>query len=304
MDKYLTRENYGFLLGLIGVIIFSLTLPITRHLAQTGFTSLEIGFGRGFLAGLTSLLILLFKGHLKFENLPRRSDFTKLAITAIGVVFGFPIFTAVAMQTIPAGNGGIVLAAVPLSTAIFAGFLSEEKPSVRFWIIAILGFLTVIIFRLLTTDSSLLDIGLGDLALFLCVLLGGMGYAQGGILGKTMSGWRVICWSLVISLPLVIPLALINFDFTHLAQIAGDSPRTIMLFVFLCLFNNLIGFFFFYEGLGMGGVARVSQIDLFRPFLTFFFSVVFLGEKMSLIAVFFLLLIIVIVYSSKRSAIR
>ena len=102
MDKYLTRENYGFLLGLIGVLIFSLTLPITRHLAQTGFTSLEIGFGRGFLAGLASLLILYFKGHLKFENLPRRSDFTKLAITAIGVVFGFPIFTAVAMHTIPA----------------------------------------------------------------------------------------------------------------------------------------------------------------------------------------------------------
>jgi drug/metabolite transporter (DMT)-like permease len=145
--------------------------------------------------------------------------------------------------------------------------------------------------------------GLGDLALFLCVLLGGMGYAQGGILGKRMRGWRVICWSLVISLPLVVPLTLINFDFTHLAQIADDSPKSIILFTFLCLFNNLIGFFFFYEGLGMGGVARVSQIDLFRPFLTFFFSVAFLGEKMSVISVFFLLLIIVIVYSSKRSKI-
>jgi len=303
MDKYLTRENYGFLLGLIGVVVFSSTLPITRHLAQIGFTSLEIGFGRGFIAGLASLLILLFKGHLKFEKLPHRSDFTKLVITAIGVVFGFPIFTAVAMQTIPAGNGGIVLAAVPLSTAIFAGFLSEEKPSVRFWIIAILGFITVIIFRLLTTDSSIWDMGLGDLALFLCVLLGGMGYAQGGILGKRMSGWRVICWSLVISLPVVVPLTLINFDFTHLVQITGDSPKSIILFTFLCLFNNLIGFFFFYEGMGMGGVARVSQIDLFRPFLTFFFSVVFLAEKMSVISIFFLLLIIVIVYSSKRSKI-
>jgi drug/metabolite transporter (DMT)-like permease len=303
MDKYLTRENYGFLLGLIGVVVFSSTLPITRHLAQIGFTSLEIGFGRGFIAGLASLLILLFKGHLKFEKLPHRSDFTKLVITAIGVVFGFPIFTAVAMQTIPAGNGGIVLAAVPLSTAIFAGFLSEEKPSVRFWIIAILGFISVIIFRLLTTDSSIWDMGLGDLALFLCVLLGGMGYAQGGILGKRMSGWRVICWSLVISLPVVVPLTLINFDFTHLVQITGDSPKSIILFTFLCLFNNLIGFFFFYEGMGMGGVARVSQIDLFRPFLTFFFSVVFLAEKMSVISIFFLLLIIVIAYSSKRSKI-
>ena len=245
MDKYLTRENYGFLLGLIGVVIFSLTLPITRHLTQIGFTSLEIGFGIGFLAGLAALSILLFKGHFEFENLPSRSDISKFAITAIGVVFAFPIFTAVAMQTIPAGNGAIVLAAIPLSTAIFAGLLSEENPSLRFWMIAVFGFVTVTVFRLLTNDSSLSDIGLGDFALLVCVVLGGMGYAQGGILGKKMRGWRVICWSLVISLPLVVPLTLVNFDFTHLTQVASDSSKSIMLFVFLCLFNNLIGFFSF-----------------------------------------------------------
>ena len=133
MNKYFTRENYGFLLGFIGVLIFSLTLPITRHLTQVDFTSLEIGFGRGFLAGLAAVLILLFKGQFKPENLPKKTDLRKLIITAIGVVFAFPIFTAIAMQTIPAGNGGIVLAAVPLSTAIFAGLLSEENPTKRFW---------------------------------------------------------------------------------------------------------------------------------------------------------------------------
>ena len=301
MDKYLTRENYGFLLGLIGVVIFSLTLPITRHLTQVGFTSLEIGFGRGFLAGIASVFILLFKGQFKSENLPDKTDLRKLIITAIGVVFAFPIFTAVAMQTIPAGNGGIVLAAVPLSTAIFAGLLSEENPTKRFWGIAVIGFITVTVFRLLTNDLGITNIGFGDFALLVCVVIGGMGYAQGGILGKTMSGWKVICWSLVISLPLVIPLTVLNFDVTHLIQVANDSFVSILLFAFLCLFNNLIGFFFFYEGLGIGGVARVSQVDLFRPFFTFFFSVVFLGETMTFLAIFFLFLIIGIVYLSKKA---
>ena len=212
MNKYFTRENYGFLLGFIGVVIFSLTLPITRHLTQVDFTSLEIGFGRGFLAGIASVFILLFKGQFKTENLPSKTDLRKLIITAIGVVFAFPIFTAIAMQTIPAGNGGIVLAAVPLSTAIFAGLLSEENPTKRFWGIAVIGFITVTVFRLLTNDLGITNIGFGDFALLVCVVIGGMGYAQGGILGKTMSGWKVICWSLVISLPLVIPLTLLNFD--------------------------------------------------------------------------------------------
>ncbi len=301
MNRYFNRENYGFLLGFIGVVIFSLTLPITRHLTQSDFTSLEIGFGRGFLAGIASLFILLFKGQFKSEHLPTKSDLRKLVITAIGVVFAFPIFTAIAMQSIPAGNGGIVLAAVPLSTAIFAGLLSDENPSRQFWGMAILGFISVTVFRLLTSDSSITNMGLGDLALLACVVIGGMGYAQGGILGKKMSGWKVICWSLVISLPLVVPLTLFNFDFTHLLHIAQNSFTSILLFAFLCLFNNLIGFFFFYEGLGIGGVAKVSQIDLFRPFFTFFFAVVFLGESMNLISIAFLLLIISIVYLSKKT---
>ena len=301
MNKYFTRENYGFLLGFIGVLIFSLTLPITRHLTQVDFTSLEIGFGRGFLAGIASVLILLFKGQFKTENLPSKTDLRKLIIAAIGVVFAFPIFTAVAMQTIPAGNGGIVLAAVPLSTAIFAGLLSEENPTTKFWGIAVIGFITVIVFRLLTNDLGITNIGFGDFALLVCVVIGGMGYAQGGILGKTMSGWKVICWALVISLPLVIPLTILNFDVAHLIQVANDSFVSILLFAFLCLFNNLIGFFFFYEGLGIGGVARVSQVDLFRPFFTFFFSVVFLGETMTFLAIFFLFLIIGIVYLSKKA---
>ena len=301
MNKYFTRENYGFLLGFVGVVIFSLTLPITRHLTQADFTSLEIGFGRGFLAGLASVFILLFKGQFKTKNLPDITDVKKLVITAIGVVFAFPIFTAIAMQTIPAGNGGIVLAAVPLSTVIFAGLLSEENPTKRFWGIAVIGFITVTVFRLLTNDSGITNIGFGDFALLVCVVIGGMGYAQGGILGKTMSGWKVICWALVISLPIVFPLTLLNFDFNHLTQVANDSMTTILLFAFLCLFNNLIGFFFFYEGLGKGGVARVSQTDLFRPFFTFFFSVVFLGESMSFLSIFFLILIIGIVYLSKKA---
>ena len=301
MNKYFTRENYGFLLGFIGVVIFSLTLPITRHLTQIDFTSLEIGFGRGFLAGIASVLILLFKGQFKTENLPSKTDLRKLIIVAIGVVFAFPIFTAIAMQTIPAGNGGIVLAAVPLSTAIFAGLLSEENPTTKFWGIAVIGFITVIVFRLLTNDLGITNIGFGDFALLVCVVIGGMGYAQGGILGKAMSGWKVICWALVISLPLVIPLTILNFDVTHLIQVANDSFVSILLFAFLCLFNNLIGFFFFYEGLGIGGVARVSQVDLFRPFFTFFFSAVFLGETMTFLAIFFLFLIIGIVYLSKKA---
>ena len=297
----LTRENYGFLLGFIGVVIFSLTLPITRHLTQIGFTSLEIGFGRGFLAGVVSFFILLFKGQFKSGNLPNISDISKFIITAVGVVFAFPILTAVAMQTIPAGNGGIVVAAVPLSTAIFAGLLSEENPSIRFWIIAFVGFITVMVFRLLANDLSVTDVGLGDFALFGAVILGGLGYAQGGILGKRISGWKVICWALVISLPLVVPLTLLSFDFTHLLEVANNALLSILLFAFLCLFNNLIGIFFFFEGLGMGGVARVSQIDLFRPFLTFFFAVVFLGEQMESISMLFLFLIIAVVYLSKKA---
>ena len=202
------NENFGMFLGLIAVLSFSLTLPITRSLV--GHLSVwDIGLGRSLLAALGALIYLAATR----SKIPTKSQIFKLLITAIGITFGFPILTAVGMQTVPASHGGIVLGSLPITTALIGSALSGERPSKAYWIVAILGFAVIVAFVFISTGLKDISFYKGDIALISAVILASLGYAQGGALAKEMSGPSVISWTLVVSLPALIPA--VYFYQTH-----------------------------------------------------------------------------------------
>ena len=287
------EKNKGLFLGCLAVMFFSLTLPLTRFLSPT-FDALEIGFGRAFLAGIASFFILL----LLKEPFPNKKNLFKLSLVALGVVFGFPIFVAIGMKTVPASHGGVVLGALPLSTAFFSFLFSRERPSKWFWLLSFAGFITVALYSFSNHPSEQFTWSLGDLALLGAVIMGGMGYAQGGHLSKELGGWRVICLSLTLSLPIVFVTSPFIFNFSHFQKATGEDLSAL---VFLGLVNNLFAFFFWYKGLAIGGVARVGQMQLLQPFFTFFFAVLFLQEPFSWKTTFFALFIVFIVFLSKKT---
>jgi drug/metabolite transporter (DMT)-like permease len=291
-----SRENLGMALGLLAVAAFALTLPITRYL--TGYLSVwEIGLGRTTVAAVAAVGILVATR----QPLPSWSDTKKLMITASGISFGFPLLTALGMETVPASHGGIVLGGLPLATAIIGCFLAGERPSLKFWLVALLGFGLVVLFSAINHRGSLdLNFYVGDLALLGAVLMAGLGYAQGGVLARTLGGWQVICWTLTVSLPLVL---LIVVPMSSLQDFQAMPATGWAAFLFLALVNSLVGFFFWYRGLALGGIARVSQIQLLQPFFTFLFAVLFLGEAASPVALVFTVLIVATVVMSKRTPI-
>lgn len=294
---HVRTENLGLLLGLAAVSAFALTLPITRYLTQY-LSVWEIGLGRSLLAAIAAAGILVATR----QKLPNRQQLLRLCVTASGIAFGFPILTAVGMQTVPASHGGIVLGSLPLATALIGCFLSGERPSLPFWLVAAAGFALVTAFSLLDHGGSLdLSFYTGDLALLGAVALAGLGYAQGGMLARSLGGWQVICWTLVVALPLLVPLTFTMTDFSGFSGLPGTGWAA---FAFLALVNSLIGFFWWYKGLAIGGIARVSQVQLLQPFLTFFFAVVFLGEHLSWIALAFTAATVAVVMVSKRMPVK
>ena len=290
-----SRENLGMVLGLIAVTAFSLTLPITRYLTQY-LTPWEIGLGRTLLAGMAAVLVLLAARH----RWPSKSEIKKLAITASGISLGFPVLTAIGMQTVPASHGGIILGALPLATSLIGCYLSGERPSISYWIMAVIGFGLVVVFSILSHGGQALALYAGDLALVGAVVMAGLGYAQGGQLAKSMGGWQVICWTLAISLPVLLLPAIAIFDFQHFTALPVMGWTS---FLFLSLVNSLIGFFFWYAGLAIGGIARVSQTQLLQPFLTFFAAVILLGEPLGTTVLVFTGLVVLTVVISKRTPI-
>ena len=285
-------EATGMWLGAIGVAIFSLTLPFTR-MAVAELNPVFVALGRAVVAAGISA-VLLYRLRATF---PDKAQLKALAITALGVVVGFPVFSSVAMQYVPASHGAIVLGILPLATALFAALRFHERPSAGFWIMALLGSGLVIAFALQQGGGSF---HLADLALFAAVIAAAMGYAEGGRLSQSMGGQQVICWALVLAMPVLLPITIwLGWHYGVQA-----SPRAWLGFAYVSLFSMFIGFFFWYKGLAMGGIARVGQVQLIQPFLTLLGATVILGESLSANNIAFALAVIAVVAIGRRMNIK
>lgn len=288
----LSPQNKGYIYGFIGVVIFALTLPLT-HVAVDEFNPILLSIGRTVWAALLALPLLLFTK----QKWPSRNDLGKLVLVALGVVFGFPVLSAIAMQSAPASHGGVVLGALPLATAAMGTIFADEKPSSVFWFWSLLASAAVIAFALWDGDATL---HAADALLVLAVIAASMGYAVSGKLARTLGGWQVICWALVIALPLTIP---ITYYFSHTLT-GHESPKAWACFAYLAIMSQFLGFFAWNKGLAMGGVAKVGQVQLLQTFITLGFSALLLGETISLRMIMFALVVGVCVWFGKNTQVK
>ncbi|RPE06032.1 DMT family transporter [Chitinophaga lutea] len=260
----------GWINGFIGVLIFSGSLPATRVAVQD-FSPVFVTVARAAIAGVLALgLLLIFK-----EKRPVRSQLFSLIIVAIGVVVGFPLLSALALQYVTSAHSIVFLGMLPLTTAIFGVIRAGERPRPAFWIFSITGSLLVIGFAVaqgLTASPA------GDILMLLAVLVCGLGYAEGAKLSKTLGGWQVICWALVLSLPFMAPLTLL----LQPASFAGVSTPAWVSLGYVALFSMLIGFIFWYRGLAQGGIAAVGQLQLLQPFFGLALAATLLHEQVSI----------------------
>jgi len=284
----ISRETIGLMLGGVGVLIFGGTLPATR-IALGTFSPWFITYGRAAVGTACAVVILL----LLRRSFPRKHAGALLAAGLLLAV-GFPGFSSVAMQTVPAAHGGVVLGLLPLSTSVFAALLAGERPSPLFWICGIVGAALVVTFA--ARDSGM-SLSAGDLWLFAAVLSSGLGYVISGRLSRVMPGWEVICWALVMSAPATI--AGVIWTWSPEYRNAGGAP--LAAFAYLGLFSMFLGFFAWNGGLAMGGIARVSQVQLLQPFVTIAISAALIGEHVSLETLAFAVLVVGTVAAGRKA---
>ncbi len=259
----------GLINGLLGVLIFSASLPATR-VAVLEFDPLFVTAARAAIAGILGLcLLLVFK-----EKRPARADFIPLAIVALGVVVGFPLLTALALQHITSAHSIVFIGLLPLATAIFGVLRGGERPGPAFWLFSGLGSALVAGFAL-TQSMSVSPIG--DALMLAAIIVCGLGYAEGATLSRTLGGWQVISWALVIALPVMSPLALMLMP----SSFTGISNAAWFSLAYVSLFSMLIGFVFWYRGLAQGGIASVGQLQLLQPFFGLALAAVLLHEPVS-----------------------
>ena len=286
MDK----TTSGWFNGFLGVLIFSGSLPATR-VAVMDFSPVFLTVTRAALAGLLGLALLLaFR-----EKRPSRDDLISLTIVALGVVVGFPLLTALALEHVTSAHSIVFIGLLPLATAIFGVLRGGERPRLAFWLFSCLGSALVAGFAL---SRGLSASPVGDALMLAAIVVCGLGYAEGGKLSRRPGGWQVICWALVISLPLMLVLALITFP----PSLAGISMPAWVSLGYVSLFSMLIGFVFWYRGLAQGGIAAVGQLQLLQPFFGLALAAFLLHEQVSAAMVVVTLGVVLCVAGAKRFA--
>jgi drug/metabolite transporter (DMT)-like permease len=274
------------------MVIFGGTLPATR-IAVSEIDPIALTALRTAIAGLCSLVLLL----VLRRPLPPRALWPQLVIAMLCVAVLFPLLMSMGMQRVDASHGGVVLGVLPIATALVAVAITHERPRPLFWIASVAGAALVIAFSLRQGGGAF---STGDLLLFAAVAVSAIGYAFSGRLTSHMPGWEVISWILVIALPLSIPAAALAMpaDVTHIAL----KPWLGLLYV--ALFSQWIGFFAWNAGLAIGGIARVSQVQLLQPFVTFALAATFAGETITLQILLFAAAVVATVAISTRTRAR
>jgi drug/metabolite transporter (DMT)-like permease len=308
----------GLLLGLLGVFIFALSIPMTRLAggsdAAPQLDPLFVAFGRAALAGGLSLAYLAATR----SRLPRGGEWRLLAITAAGVVFGFPVFLGLAVRHVDAVHASVISGVLPLATAVIAALTLRQRPSWQFWACAVAGLALVLCFAAWRGAGGL---EAADGLLLLAVLSASAGYVSGARLyapgrapgrpkpaapprgaalpqgergGTGFSAEQVICWALVLSLPITVPVAAITLPQHPVSWAAWGG------FAYVSVFSMWIGFFAWYRALAIGGMVRVSQVQVLQPFLSMLLAVPLLGERLEPVTVLFAGAVLGVVWLGKR----
>lgn len=276
--------------GLIGVIIFSASLPATR-VAVSGLSPMFLTSARAVIAACLAVAALILWRQAR----PSKADLAPLAIVAAGVVIGFPLLTALALQHITSARSIVFIGLLPLATAIFGVIRGGERPRPAFWLFSCGGSLLVALYVWSQSADGTLT---GDLLMLAAIIICGLGYAEGAVLSRRLGGWQVISWALVLAAPVMVFLSAV----TRPSDWAIVTMPVWLGLGYLSVFSMWVGFVFWYRGLALGSIAGVGQLQLLQPFFGLFLASVVLGEPVAWSMITVTLLIVACVAGAKRFA--
>ena len=258
--------GHGVAWGGLGVLAFSFTMPFSV-VAIPAFGAVTVGLGRAVPAAVLAAVCLLAAK----TPLPSVAQWRRLALVALGVVVGFPLCSSLALRDTTSAHGAILVGLLPAATAALAVVRAGERPKWQFWLACAFGMATVLVFAVVQGAGQLT---VADLWLLAAVGAAALGYTEGGALARELGGWQVISWALLLTLPVVVPVTLLNLPATWHAP----SANAWLCFGYLSAVSMFAGFFAWYRGLALGGIAKISQLQLLQPVLTLCWSALLLSE--------------------------
>jgi drug/metabolite transporter (DMT)-like permease len=288
------RARRGLWLGVLGMIVFAGTIPMTRLASGSNeapqLSPVFVAFGRAGVAGLLSVAYLL----LTRAPWPRRQHWPLLLASTLGNVVGWPLMLGLAVRRVDAMHASVIAGLMPLATAAAGALLLRQRPSRGFWGFALLGAALVVAFA---AWSGAGRPQVGDLLLLGAVIASSIGYITGSRVSsgpRALTAEQTISWVIVLALPVTLPVLVAQWPAAPVHASAWGG------FAYVSVLSMWMGFFAWYRGMDWGGTLRVSQVQLLQPFISILLSVPLLGERLRPATLGFSLAVMACVYLGRR----
>lgn len=296
--KALRAPSSGLLLGLLAVAIFAATLPATRlAVGDVQAPQLPPAFVTVGRAAVAGCLALLYLWAVRAPR-PPRALLPALVLCMAGTVLGFPLGLALALREVPAMHAAVITGVLPLATAVAAAVGLRQRAAPAFWGLALLGCGLVLAFAAQEGGGRL---QWADAYLLAAVACAATGYVAGARASQVLSAEHTIGWVLVLALPWTLPAALATAPWGQLGAVRLPAWAG---FVYVSVFSMWLGFFAWYRALALGGVMRVSQVQLLQPFLALLIAVPVLGEPLEARTLGFALAVMAVVWLGRRVPVK
>ena len=248
-----------------------MTFPATTA-AERAFGPVLVGVGRAVPAAALAMVVLLLRRE---SLLPPRALLGRLTVVALAVGVGFGLLSAIALRHVSSVHGAVLTGLIPAATAGIAVLRAGERPRASYWAALGLGLAVVVGFAVVQGGGALRS---ADVVLLVAIAVAGLGYTEGGVLAREYGGWRVICWALILALPVSLPVTAWAAATEPVGHVSVSATAGL---AYVSLVSMCLGFFAWYQGLARGGVARVGRLQLAQPALTLCWSALLLGERVS-----------------------
>jgi drug/metabolite transporter (DMT)-like permease len=279
--------------ALLGVVLFSFSVPLTK-IAIKGFDPFLTATGRAAIAGALAVALLAWRRVPR----PPRDQLRPLLATMLGAVFGWPILLALALQRTTSAHAAVIAAFMPLTTALIAVLRTHERVSWQFWVAAGTGTAALLAFALSRGGAEGGDL-VADALVACAVVASSWCYVEGASVTKAMPGWQVISWVVVLALPITVPATAAIWWVTHARHDPTAGAWTSL--VLLGVSSMYLGFFAWYRGLALAGIARGGQVQQLQALLTLAWSALLLSEHVTRVTVLAAVAVIVCVVWAQRA---
>lgn len=264
-------QERGLLLGTLGMLAFSGTLPATR-LAVPAFGPTILTCSRIIIAAILGVAALWMMRRLSF---PGRRHIAGVVATGLGLAVGYPLFVAIAVEHVPAAHGAVVIGLAPATTAILSVIRTGERPPPRFWLAGATGVAAVTVFAVMQGGGR---IAAGDGWLIAAALSVGVGYVEGGRVSRELGGTVTLCWGMIVLCPVAILVLAVAVGHREWSPVSWENWAG---FAYAGVVSMFLGSVAWYEGLAAGGIARIGQLNLIQPVVALGWAALLLGEPVT-----------------------